>query len=416
MTRSFVSWMWIVGALMCGAPAHAAEPGNGDLSGDGIIGAADHDLLRGYLIGTQSLTSAQSANADLNGDGRVDIADLVLLVKSYKGQITVNVTPDQGSWTLTGPAGFILTGSGDRLGTKAIANAAEGVYTLRCNPLGGYATPADMVSTLTLGASIAFTPIYPRLSGNEITIYLPGGVPLQMIRCNPGTFMMGCAADEPHIFWWEAPQHQVTLTKPFYLGKYEVTKAQWLAVTGKATWPSTNPNPIDRSIWNVNPQSPAVNMAWDDITTANGFAAKLQQYMVQTGQAGVVRLPTNAEWEYACRAGTTTWWYWGQDPGKITLYEHANESGDHLTHPANVGEKLPNPWGFYDMSGNVCEWVQDWLAAYPTGPVTDPISRQGERPVNCGGTQGDSPLNCHSACRPCCAADYTVGFRLAMTP
>jgi len=180
---------------------------------------------------------------------------------------------------------------------------------------------------------------------------------IQFVWIPAGTFMMGRYAGEQDSNSDEDPQHQVTLTQGFWMGKYEVTQAQWQAVMG------SNP-----SYFTGDMSRPVESISWDDITQPNGFLDKLNQ----ANPGLTFRLPTEAEWEYACRAGTTTRFYWGDDPSYSQIGTYAwyyDNSGD-TTHP--VGQKTPNAWGLYDMSGNVWEWCQDWYGSYAAGAVSDP--------------------------------------------
>ena len=175
---------------------------------------------------------------------------------------------------------------------------------------------------------------------------------LEMIWVKPGSFMMGSPKrlkNESH--------HQVTLTKGFYLGKHEVTQAQWERVMGSK--PSRHKNA----------DSPVEKVSWND---AVDFCKKL---MVMEKKAGRVpqgmsyQLPTEAQWEYACRAGTNTMYSWGDTITKT----NANYSDSGVKQTRAVGQYAANPWGFHDMHGNVWEWCADWYADYPSGSVTDPI-------------------------------------------
>lgn len=186
---------------------------------------------------------------------------------------------------------------------------------------------------------------------------------MEFVKIEPGTFIMGSPSSESGTNAGvadEAPPHQVTLTTGFWLGKYEITQAQWQAVMGTQPWSGQEYVQSD-------PQNPAVFISWDD----------MQAYVHKLNQAAgdsLYRLPTEAEWEYACRAGTTTKWSFGNDDGRLGEYAwydgNAWSAGEQYAH--QVGTKLPNPWGLYDMYGNVWEWCQDWYGTYMDGNPTDP--------------------------------------------
>jgi len=167
----------------------------------------------------------------------------------------------------------------------------------------------------------------------------------EMILIPAGKFMMGSPASEKGRSADET-QHEVTLTKPFYLGKYEVTQGQWEAVMGN--------NP---SIKTKGAKLPVTDVSWED---CQEFIKKLN---AKTN--GGYRLPTEAEWEYACRAGTTTAYSFGDS---LTNTE-ANIAGESIK---EVGSYKPNAFGLYDMHGNVWDWCEDWYANYPAGALTDP--------------------------------------------
>ena len=170
---------------------------------------------------------------------------------------------------------------------------------------------------------------------DQITVDLGRGVQLNLVGIPAGKFQMGEAGDA----------HEVTISQAFALGKFAVTQAQWVAVMG------SNPSSFK------GPDLPVESVSWDDC----------QQFILRMNAKGegTYRLPTEAEWEYACRAGTTGERY--GDLGAIAWY--ADNSGQ-TTHP--VGQKQPNAWGLYDMNGNVWQWCQDWYGDYPGGSVTDP--------------------------------------------
>ena len=173
----------------------------------------------------------------------------------------------------------------------------------------------------------------------EAKIDLGKGVKLEMVLVPAGKFMMGD----------QGRDHEVTLTKPFYMGKYEVTQEQWQAVMG------SNPSSVKGA------RLPVTNVNWND---CQDFIRKLNAKM-----KGGYRLPTEAEWEYACRAGTKTAYSFGNE---ITLKD-ANFLDSKLGGVSVVvGRYKPNTFGLYDMHGNVWEWCEDWHAEYPTGLVIDP--------------------------------------------
>jgi formylglycine-generating enzyme required for sulfatase activity len=168
----------------------------------------------------------------------------------------------------------------------------------------------------------------------------------------PGTFLMGSPAGEKGRFDDEQ-QHQVTLTRPFYLQTTPVTQGQWREVM------ENNPARFPEG----GADCPVETVSWDD---AQEFVARLNRLE----KTDTYRLPTEAEWEYACRAGSTTRFCFGDEVAKLEDYAwYAGNSGG-KTHPA--GQKEPNAWGLYDMHGNVWEWCRDWYGEYPAGPATDP--------------------------------------------
>lgn len=220
------------------------------------------------------------------------------------------------------------------------------------------------------------------------TIMLPGRVPLEMVWIPAGIFMMGSPHSSHEAGWadeWE--QHQVTLTHGFWMGKYEVTQKQWMAITG-----GNNPSKDQGD------NRPVENVSWDDV--AGDFLPKLNQVTSST-----FRLPTEAEWEYACRAGTTTRFYWGEDLSNTDIdkyawhYENSRTTNDVGT--AGISGH-PNAFGLYDMSGNVWEWCSDYyFQKYPAVPETDPTGpgRDSSYHVTRGGSCLSSPSDCRSANR-----------------
>ena len=190
---------------------------------------------------------------------------------------------------------------------------------------------------------------------------VPSAANLEMIWVEPGSFMMGSPATEEGRNENER-QHQVTLTKGFYLGKYEVTQSEYeLILGGNPSKSRAKKQPVERVSWRKGNTGPGAMGFCQKVTELEKAAGRLPEGWAYT-------LPTEAEWEYACRAGTTTAYWWGDEVN--TSLVNYKESG--FGKPVNVGQYPPNPWGFHDMHGNVWEWVADTLAEYPAGPVTDP--------------------------------------------
>ncbi len=207
-------------------------------------------------------------------------------------------------------------------------------------------------------------------------------VTTNMIWIAPGTFVMGSPPDEALRFTDET-QHTVTFTRGFYIGKFEVTQGEYLALIG------SNPSYFTTNDWFRRPIAPDLNRPVEQVTwfEATNYCWRLTQQEQAGGRlpAGwVYRLPTESEWEYACRAGTKTAFHFGRTlrSGMANVngaYEYDASAGDiynpggtYLACTTAVGSYPPNAWGLHDMHGNVYEWCQDWYGAYPAGSVTDP--------------------------------------------
>jgi formylglycine-generating enzyme required for sulfatase activity len=237
----------------------------------------------------------------------------------------------------------------------------------------------------------------------KLTVDLGGGVKLEMVLIPVGEFTMGSPDMDKDAKDVEKPQHRVRITKPFYLGKYLVTQEQWEAVMGG------NPSEFK------GPKNPVETVSWDD---CQQFFGKLNATSAAGG--GKFQLPTEALWEYACRAGNKTKYCFGDDDSKLGDYAWYDANSDNKTHP--VGEKKPNAWGLYDMHGNVWEWCQDWFANgyYKESPVNDPTgAAMGSNRVLRGGS-GISPAGyCRSAFRDSNVPGsrfYNLGLRVSLIP
>lgn len=232
----------------------------------------------------------------------------------------------------------------------------------------------------------------------ELPLEFTNSIGMRFVLIEPGEFMMG-SNEADH----EKPPHLVEITQPFYLGVYPVTQAEYKAVMG-----------MNPSHFNGNARLPVEQVNWIDSLT---FCEKLNRLTVEVQRKAHYRLPTEAEWEYACRAGSTGKWCTGDDVS--SLYGHAwlYKNSDSRTHP--VGEKKANNWGLHDMHGNVWEWCADYYGNYSLAMLTDlqgPTT--GSSRVGRGGSWACSPVRSRSAYRsnndPLNRSDF-LGFRLALS-
>jgi len=193
---------------------------------------------------------------------------------------------------------------------------------------------------------------------------LKNAIDMEFVKIAPGEFMMGCSSADDKCNADEKPSHQVQITKAFEIGKYEVTQAQWRTVMG------SNPSTMQGD------SRPVETITKDE---AQDFLDKLNA----RNDGYRYRLPTEAEWEYAARAGVA-----GPYAGRLDDIAWYAANSEDETHP--VGQKKPNAWGLYDMEGNVREWVADWYAAnyYSSSPSSDPTGPQLGQGAGPGGPRG----------------------------
>ncbi len=264
----------------------------------------------------------------------------------------------------------------------------KSIATVTSTPLPKVAPPAPS------------SPPPPPAKLTPFTENLPNGLTLEMVGLPAGQFLMGSPDSDRDARDFEKPQHPVKINS-FAIGKYPVTQAQYQAVMGYN--PSKFPN---------NPQNPVERISWNH---AQAFCKKLSQITGKT-----YRLPTEAEWEYACRAGTTTRFYFGDDANQLGDYAWYDGNSQHTTHP--VGQKKPNAFGLYDMHGNVWEWCEDnWHDNYIGAPKDGSAwfinndNRSHPKRLR-GGSWSNDPNFCRSAYRNGDFPDYDsliIGFRVA---
>ncbi|MBV9489322.1 MAG: formylglycine-generating enzyme family protein [Verrucomicrobia bacterium] len=290
---------------------------------------------------------------------------------------------------------------------------------LRLRQLAGAGVPAAGASVQKLTAARAAAIARP---GQSFT----NGEGQPMIWCpptGPGGFLMGSPKSEKGHYNYET-QHKVVLTTGFWLGKYEVTQAEWTAVMG------SNPSTYASS----GLKAPVENVSWFE---AVDFCRRLTDRERARGTLPPgfeYALPTEAQWEYACRAGTKTAYSFGDDPAELSKYGNFNDKSggfpgadttqdDGYKFTAPVGSYLPNAWGFHDMHGNVWEWCQDAIdpqnAAYAPDDATDPVRSKGSDRVDRGGSWVSAARDCRSAARDGNQPSFrssALGLRPAVVP
>ncbi|GCL58127.1 SUMF1/EgtB/PvdO family nonheme iron enzyme [Microcystis aeruginosa] len=266
-------------------------------------------------------------------------------------------------------------------------------------PVGWNSPPSPPPAPAAVKKPVSPIPLIA--SPTPFTEKISNGVTLEMVSLPAGEFLMGSADSDFDAVSREKPQHQVQVNS-FAIGKYPVTQAQYEAVMG-----------INPSEFKNNPQNPVEQVSWND---AQAFCQKLSQITGKT-----YRLPTEAEWEYACRAGTTTRYYFGDDASQLGDYAWYSANSQSKTHP--VGQKKPNAWGLYDMIGNVWEWCEDdWHDNYIGAPKDGsawPINNDNRSHLKClrGGSWNSykAPDYCRSAIRSRNLPsydNYSRGFRV----
>ncbi len=230
---------------------------------------------------------------------------------------------------------------------------------------------------------------------------ITNSIGMKLVLIHAGSFTMGSLAEVlgKNIL---DNGHEVALSNSFYLGVYEVTQEQYEKVKGE------NPCIFKGA------KNPVENVSWED---AVSFCKMLSDLPEERTAGRVYRLPTEAEWEYACRANSTTEYCFGDSDELLTDYAWFGDLRGGETHP--VGKKKLNRWGLYDMHGNVWEWCQDWYSDSLTGYVTDPQGPSiGSQRVHRGGSWANDAANCRTGYRDSNVSTYRtsyIGFRVAMS-
>ncbi len=347
------------------------------------------------LVGAVAMTFGLSNSsvqaqcpADVNHDQQVNATDLASVLSAWGTNGSATGTDINNDGLVNGSdLTFVFSGWGPCPG-PTWATVLE------------WAPDPAVVTDANLRAAIVASGFAWRVRDNSSSI--------EMLLVPGGTFTMGCSASTQYAcVSIESPTHQVTLTQAFYMGRYEVTQAQWQAQMGS--------NPSYASGYSDSPSRPVEHVSW------NMIASGSTSFMYLTG----LRLPTEAEWEYAYRAGTTTAFHsfpgytsgTNDDTllGNIAWY---SANADNQTHA--VGGKLANGLGLHDMSGNVWEWCQDWYGPYSSVSVTNPTGpTTGSYRLLRGGGWGYGSYYCRASVRDANTPgnfDYGVGFRVVRAP
>jgi formylglycine-generating enzyme required for sulfatase activity len=297
---------------------------------------------------------------------------------------------------------------------RLIRGIADAVTALRNRPGSDGTQIVAAVDAESLPSAFATEPPKsPPTVRCEPLKEITNNIGMKLVLIPAGEFLMGSLDSDTDAYDDEKPQHRVQISRPFYLGRYTVTQAQYAAVTGE------NPSHFEGSN-----DLPVENVSWDDaiafcdtLSKREGLKPYYQSGSVAPLGAESYRLPTEAEWEYACQAGVNTRYSFGDDSASVGDFAWYSRNAKSKTHP--VGQKRPNPWGLYDMHGNVWEWCRDGYAAhyYNESPVADPLGPpQSLDRVFRGGGWHDDPRDCRRAFRGGITPEFRydfLGFRVA---
>jgi formylglycine-generating enzyme required for sulfatase activity len=379
-----------------GVAAHDARDGN-LTSAVTVSGTVDVNSTGTYLL---TYTVSDAAGNEVNATRTVTVSDTTDPVVTLLGDANVTHAKDV-AWVEPG-ATASDTLDGNLTNQVTITGSVDvnstGAYVLTYSVSDAAGNDSNVTRTVNVGMASTHT--------------VQGASNLQMLWCPPGTFTMGSPTSEAGREADREDEHNVTLTNGFYLGKYEVTQAQYEAVmTGNSNSLSATPSQYSGN------DRPVEKVSWDDVQV---FLTRLNAAEQAAGRLPAgwsYALPTESEWEYACRAGTTTAYSWGNDINS----SNANYSSSGISQTRDVGQYAANSWGFYDMHGNVWEWTADrYAASYPTGSVIDPVGpATGSIRVKRGGSWNFTAYYARSAYRSGngpAYSNYSLGFRLSLRP
>ena len=324
----------------------------------------------------KTLTTPKSVAVAPSGSGQASVTwNAVDGATSYNLYLATETGVNASNYT-TKANGKVITGVTSPYTVTGLTNGIEYFFALASVTPVGESTVSTEAKATTLARAI-----------NSL------GMEFEIIPA--GTFTMGSPSAETGRYSYET-QHSVTISNPFFMQTTEVTQGQWRAVMG------SNPSYFS----SCGDSCPVEQVSWDDI----------QSFLtaINAKGEGTYRLPTEAEWEYAARAGTTTAYSFGASETPLGDYTWYSSNSSSKTHP--VGQKLPNAWGLYDMHGNVWEWVSDRYGDYSSSAATDPVgSTGGSRRVSRGGSWSSDTGGLRSADRGGVipgSRSSSIGFRL----
>lgn len=366
------------------------------LPSDLTLGGTTCGAFSGNGSSLMSLNAANLSSGTL-GDARLS-GNVPLLnagANTFTGSVTASAFSGNGSGLMSLNAANISSG------TLGDARLSANIPLLNA---GATAFTGSVAASAFSGNGSGLTGVSASSFANAPTDVLPA---LGMVWIKPGTFIMGSVATEVGRSSDEI-QHAVTLTKGFWMGVHEVTQAEYQAVIGVN--PSANTGDTTRPVEQV-PWAQAV-VYCTTLTTSEQTAGR-----IPAGWS--YRLPTEAEWEYCCRAGArTTRFSYDDDLNAVILPNHAWFTTNSSSQTHSVGQKLGNPWGLVDMHGNVWEWCQDWYGSYPAGSATDPQGpATGTIRVIRGGSWSNTADTCRSARRLTNSGggNAVTGFRVVLS-